>query len=550
MNRLTRLCPDAVAFEYRSIDRLMLNAYIPTLQTPGAMARFLREVRHKPILAGAVFKELTDDLVRRTTEFAQQKGLSIQSPPGRMRPGELGQKMLSQARKRGDWGVVGIVAHQEQARVFCSTHGGGRPTNFRVREDRRRVKHYYFYFRDRACGEGFVRICTYPPFATRIWLNAHGYLAARMAEQRIAVELDDNCVVSCADPKALQEAADAFKDQVESIARRWLDTVPSPLTAEERAAGYPTRLSIFQAEFSDNVIFHKTAVLNRVYEQMLSEHLHMGRPDMIKATFDRRITRRTPGQFKTRILREGTVACMKVFYKSSFLKQYNKSGRVLRTELCVNNPQDFGLRKGLAHLGQLSCIAEHTTTRFTEAQAVARSTALNRSTFERMVTPSQNAEGQRVAALRFGTTWAMQLLMALGCARLCFGAFGNQDVCRVLVEQLGVSREKAASQRVGYELRKLRGKGLVHKAKGRNRYTLTPLGQRVVPGLVKFHERLLSPTLDSFDQVVQRLAKKCVDPDQPRAGHDREQHKLDRLLDALNADMDALAAHSAFRDAA
>lgn len=554
MNRLARLCPDAVAFEYRSIDRLILNAYIPTLQTPGAMAHFLRQVRGKPILAGVVFKQLTDDFVGRVRAFAELHGFPVVSPSRGMRPGEAGQRLLDRAAARGTFGVVGIVVHQERARVFCSTHGGGRATNFRVKEDRRMVNHYYFYIRDPKFGEGFVRICTYPPFATRIWFNGHGYLASRLAEQGIAVEFDGNCVVGCADPAALQKAADEFQTKVEQVARQWLGIVPNPLSEKERAAGYETRLSIFQAEFSDNLIFHKTAVLNRLYERVLSEHLHLGRPDMIKVMFDRRITRRTPGKFATRILREGAVACMKVFYKSSFLKQYNKAGRVLRTELCVNNPNDFGLKKGLAQLGQLSRIAEHTTTRFTEAQAVAHSTALDRSTFERLVTPSKKVEGeneanasQRVAALRFGTTWVMQLLMALSCAGLCFGAFGNRDVCRLLVEQLGVAEDQATPQRIGYELRKLRGKGLVHKAKGRNRYTLTPLGQKVVPALMKFQQRLLGPTLDSFDTVarqMQQIARSKAPPT------DWSMHELDRLLDRLNNDMDDLAAHCAFKAAA
>lgn len=551
MNRLARLCPDAVDFEYRCIDRLILNAYIPTLQTPGAMAYFLRNVRGKPILSGIVFKQLTDDFVQRTRAFAEKHAVPMLTPPRGTRPGELGQKLLANARKRKRFGVIGVVVHQERARVFCSSHAGGRATHFRVKEDRRFVNHYYFYIRDPECGEGFVRVCTYPPFATRIWLNGHGFVAASLAKQKIATELDDNCVVSCADPAALQTAADAFDgEQVERIARRWLAMVPDPLTADERAAGYPTRLSVFQAEFSDNLVFKRTAVLNRLYERVLSEHMHLGRPDMIKAMFDRRITRRTPGTFKTRILREGTVACMKVFYKSSFLKQYNKSGRVLRTELCVNNPNDLGVKKGLAHLGQLGRIAEHTTTRFTEAQAVARSTALDRSTFERMVTPSIQDEGKRVAALRFGTTWAMQLLMALGCAGLCFGAFSNQDVCRTLVEQFGVAKEQARPQRVGYELRKLRGKGLVHKAKGRNRYTLTALGQKVVPALVKFHQRLLGPTLDSFDEAARRQcqAQSTDGVDPPEVEID--EHELDRLLRQLNRAMDELAEHTGFSKAA
>jgi hypothetical protein len=549
MNRLAKLCPESIAFEYRSIDRLMLNSYIPTLQTPAAMAYFLREVRRQPILSGIVFKKLTDDFVGRVQELSELHGLSIQSPPRGMRPGELGQRMLDKARKAGKFGVVGIIAHQEKARVFCSSHGGGRATNFRVKEDRRMVKHFYFYIRDPQYGDGFVRICTYPPFGTRIWLNGHGYLAARLKEQGIATEFDDNCVVHCADPAALQKAADEFIGKVESIARRWLKMVPAPLTDKERAAGYQSKLSIFQAEFSDNLIFHKTTTLNRLYERVLSEHMHLGRPDMIKVMFDRRITRKTPGRFATRILREGAVTCMKVFFKDSFLKQYNKSGRVLRTELCVNNPNNFGSKKGLAHLGKLDRIAENTTTRFTEAQAVAHSTALNRSTFERLVTPSENAEGKRVAALRFGTTWAMQLLMALACAGLCFGAFSNQQVCRVLIERLDVSEEQARPQRVGYELRKLRGKGLVHKAKGCNRYTLTPLGQKVVLALVKLDQRVLGPTLDSFDEAVRRLARDCKEAEGPPGDCEFKEHELDRLLRDLNDGVDALAAYTCFRKA-
>ena len=42
MDTIAECCTDAVAFSYRSIDRLVLNAYIPTLQTPAAMAVFFK----------------------------------------------------------------------------------------------------------------------------------------------------------------------------------------------------------------------------------------------------------------------------------------------------------------------------------------------------------------------------------------------------------------------------------------------------------------------------------------------------------------------------
>ena len=95
-----------------------------------------------------------------------------------------------------------------------------------------------------------------------LWWNAHGYLAAQLRRHRIAFRAMDNCIVEVADPAVLQRFADQVTSQlVEHLALRWLSRIPDPLTREERAAGYPLRFSIYQAEFSDNLIFKQTQVL-------------------------------------------------------------------------------------------------------------------------------------------------------------------------------------------------------------------------------------------------------------------------------------------------
>ena len=400
MNPIAECCADAVAFSYRSMDRLVLNAYIPTLQTPAAMAVFFRQVQRKPILAGKVFKDLTDRFVADVMHFAQQRRIPVLRVTDRTRPGEVAQKALKAAGRAGRFGVVAIVVHQESARVFASTHAGGRATNYRVKEDRRLVNHYYFYLRDKDYGEGFVRRSSYPPFQTPIWMNAHGYLAAQLRRRRIDFRTDENCIVEVADPAVLQNIAEEFDAAlVERIARRWLAMTPDPLTPQERAAGYPTRLSIYQAEFCDNVVFHKTQVLNRIYEPLLKDQLHLSRLDMVKVLFDRRITRRT------------------------------------------------------------------------------------------------------------------------------------------LTERLGVPAEQVTVGRIGYELRKLRGKGLVRKAAGRNLYTLTDLGHRVAIYFTKLHQRVLTPLLDSADRSLRS------DPTPPS-------HSADRALQRLNAELDALVEQSGLKHAA
>jgi hypothetical protein len=528
MQTLAEICGTAVAFSYRSIDRLVLTAYIPALQTPGAIARFFREVCQKPILSGLVFKWLTDRFVTQVQAFAQARHIPVVRIQGRTRPGEIGQRLLRTAHRRQRWGVVGIVVHQEMARVFASYHAGGRPSNFWVKEDRRLVNHYYFYLRDREFGDGFVRINSYLPFQMRLWWNAHGYLAAYLRRYRIAFRAADNCIVEVADPAALQRAADQVTPQlVEHLAIRWLSQVPDPLTREERAAGYPLRFSIFQAEFSDNVIFQQTQVLNRVYEAMLRDHPHLGRPDLVKVIFDRRIYRNTPSAFATRVLRQGVVSCLKVFYKTSWLKQYNKGGRVLRTEACVNDPRDFMIKKSLVHLGYLAASRTMPSRASRKRKAVALATALDRSTLERLVTPSTNG-GQRVPGLRVGAPRTMRILAALGCAGLSFKAFSNVEFRTVLIEQVGAEPQEATPTRVGYELRKLRGKGLIRKVGGRNRYTQTDLGYRVALYLTKLHQRLLAPTLDSLNPMLQAAL----------AG---SPHELDQALVRLDDDFTALA---------
>ena len=528
MSTLTDVCGSAVAFSYRSFDRVILNGYVPRLQTPGGVAVFFRDVQHKPILAGKVFKDLTERFVGQVKRFAEQRRIPMLPVTGKQRPGEVAQAALRRAERDGRFGVVAIIVHQEMARVFASRHGGGRATNFRVIEDRRLVNHYYFYFRDREYGDGFVRICSYPPFSTRIWMNAHGYIQAQLRRRRVRFEAVDNCLVSASDPRAVQEAADEFTAaRVEQIARKWLAMVPAPLLPEERAAGYETSLSMYQVEYCDNVIFEQTRVLNRVFEQILRDHLHLGRLDMVKVLFDRRPNKRTKTRCATRVLREGAVACLKVFYKKSFLKQYNKAGRLLRTEVCINDPTDVGVRKSLVHLDYLRRIADHTLTRFQKAQAVAYASAWDRSTFERLTTPSVMG-GQRVAALRFGAPRTMQLLAALACAGLSLCAFSQGQLRTVLVERFGVPPDEVRPTQLSYQLRKFRGHGLLRKVPGKNLYTLTDLGYRVAIGLTKLHERLLAPLLHSFDDAVRHSLTEAT-------------HDMDHLLSRINQDFDQFA---------
>ena len=69
--------------------------------------------------------------------------------------------------------------------------------------------------------------------------------------------------------------------------------------------------------------------------------------------FNRRVTRRTPGRFRTRVLTEGVVPSLHVDYKKSKVKQYHKEGQALRTETTINDTYDFEIGRALSNLPAL-----------------------------------------------------------------------------------------------------------------------------------------------------------------------------------------------------
>src|SRR6516164_1592858 len=125
------------------------------------------------------------------------------------------------------------------------------------------------------------------------------------------------------------------------------------------AAGYRYDVSILQAEFSLTQILDRPLSGRIFFEEIIRENLDLGRPDQVQLIFDRRVSRRTPGRFRTRVLTQGVIPSLHVDYKSSRIKQYFKqvpgvSQVGARTETTVNNPRDFYLGKRLGNLPALS----------------------------------------------------------------------------------------------------------------------------------------------------------------------------------------------------
>ena len=72
------------------------------------------------------------------------------------------------------------------------------------------------------------------------------------------------------------------------------------------------------------------------FEAVIRDNLDVGRPDRIQLLFERRITKATPGQFRTQVVQDGVNPSLHAYYKQTHLKQYFKEQRALRTETTIN----------------------------------------------------------------------------------------------------------------------------------------------------------------------------------------------------------------------
>ncbi len=150
-----------------------------------------------------------------------------------------------------------------------------------------------------------------------------------------------------------------------------LDRLPWPLSRKDREAGYDWELSIWQLEVSLTQIFDRPLRGREFFEEVLRDNLDLGRPDRLQLVFERRVTKKTPGLFRTRVIQDGVHPSLHIQYKNFDLKQYFKEGRGLRTEGTFKEPKDFGVNKGLANLPYLRQLGRHINRRLLEVERVS-----------------------------------------------------------------------------------------------------------------------------------------------------------------------------------
>jgi len=521
MASIPELMDGHITLEVECLDRLYLNGYIGRLATPGGLVMFMRDQLGKPIPSPVVLGHITETFREAVKTLADREQIPVHPFTHKEKKDNIANQFRRERGTRD--GIVFIGVAQEKTKAFQ-----GKKINGQFQFDRDKtvyVNHYYFYIDDEDFGPFFIKVCSYAPWGIKFCLNGHEWAKRQLEQKQIRYEALDNGFLSCADPGKLQEICDSLgPEEIDRVFRKWLARIPLPLRSQDRDSGYDWNLSMWQVEVSLTQIFDRPVRGREFFEEVIRDNLDLGRPDRVQLVFDRVVTKKTPGRFRTRVIQDGVHPSLHIEYKNFDLKQYFKEGRGCRTEGTFRNPNDFGINKGLANLPYLQKVGRQINRRLLEVERVSHNSGLSGDSIQRVVQPTVTENGEKAPSLKFGQPRVMALLLALTLFQHLINGFHNRDLRHLVADLLGVTTEQYTATQMTYDLRRLRLKGLIYRPPKTNRYFVTPHGWKVARLFSRLEARVFRPAMAMFTD------NDAVLPFPLRQALDRVDTQLDQLI--------------------
>jgi len=480
---------------YCSFDRIVIGAYFTMLHSPGGLLTWFRRLHPDKPLDKNQLMRFACRFGRRTQAFAKANHIPILYPEKGTRKHELAQTYLKDFQK--PHGIFLIMVVSERALIYDSFTPKTKAENLHrsLTAKWRMVNYYYFHLRDKNWGHVTIGISSHPPFAAKIILNGHEWLAQRAKRRGLTFEQQGNCFVDLLEEHALQELADTLSEgHLTEVCRHWMSRVMMGLTtAELKASNLTRRFSLMQVEYSHNMLFRQPRHLRWVYQAMIDNTRQRLKPGTINTVFgkDRRGVK-----IKSMSLRienpEYDLTTVNVWCGKNRIKTYDKGERVLRTEVTINHARSLGLKKSLSAWPKYGARMVQMITAFHNTLEAAAQCRLPSTVLEDLQAPTMQ-HGTRIPGISLTHQRVMTVLRtAVELAKRPNGFTAAELYAQVRDR---IPDQAYTKSQLTYDLRKLKAKTLLVKIKGRQRYCFTSEGLQTAVGLLVFREEILAPVL-------------------------------------------------------
>ena len=498
---------DLLQGSYDCIDRIVLNAFYPLGHSPGGFREWWRRLNNgcEDDLDNAHLMRMAGRFSRRVHGFARAQGIPIIDCRRGERKHRIAEEYLAtHSVKRGLFLILVGRAMASVWEVQRSVRGSVR----NLEKKRPYINHYSFHILDPEWGHITIKMAGHPPFGAQIILNGHEYVACQARKRHLTFTKEGNCFTHLAEPARLARIADTLSD-VDTIGRliqvceRWIYSACLCFALdieEQERTRFRYAYSVYQVEYSRNLLFEIGAQMEQVFERVV---------DRTRARFDvprlrtifgaKRRPRQTRRRDEPRLAvvvetLEYGLSVYKVHFGNLTLKAYTKSERVLRFEAVVHNTRDLGCGRMIERfpeiVARLKAMLEH----FMTALDCVDTAFISDGTLDRLPLPSHVGK-TRVGGVdinRPRTRTALAAVLALASSPT---GFTTAELASKAHAMTGQTPSDYTVRQTAYDLKKLRGKGLITKLDRTRRYQVQPSAMRAIAALFILRDHVIAPIL-------------------------------------------------------
>jgi hypothetical protein len=542
LDELSEYYADVLDGTYDCVDRIVLNAYFRMGQTPGGFRTWWRQLNGSDDdLDNAHLMRMAGRLSRRVRAHAKAHQIPlIDCEPGE-RKHELAEAYLPQ--DPNFVGVFLILVGRAPAPVWdVQRSKNGLIVNLARKYPY--VNHYAFHLMDPDWGHVTIKLSGHPPFGAQIILNGHEYVARRALKEGIGFIKDGNCFTAVSDAARLGQVADTLCTpdiigRLAQLCERWIYSACLCFAldlAQQEKTGFHYDYSVFQGEYSRNLLFQRGSEMERIFQGLVDRTRTRLDVRTLKTIFGtKKRPSRRPGHTDPRVevvveRPRYDLTVFKLHFGKLTVKLYTKGEHVLRIEVIVHNTRALPTGRSLPKFSEIVSRLKSILNRFLNVVRCVDVVGIGDTQLDEWPTPSQVGR-TRVGGVDLNKPRMRAVVEAVIRLAAAPQGFSSSELAAQVHTLMGVPETGYTPRQAAYDLKKLRGKDLVHMAGTSRRYETVPEGLQALAAWLVLREKVIKPVLAGAGRP--RRGRKPKDQSPIDAHYETLQAEMRQLFQAI-----------------
>jgi hypothetical protein len=507
MDQLTEAYADYLHGSYDCPDRIVLNGYYRLGYTGGGFRHWWRRLHNTDEnLDKTHLVRMAGRFSRRVKAYAEKHEIPVLYSQPEERKHELAEQHIPQ-----DPAFVGlflVIISRASGLVWdVKQTSDGRIHS--LTKHYRYINHIFFHIMDPEWGHVTIRMSGHPPFRAMIILNGHEYVARQAQQVGLEFEQTSNCFASIMKPADLTRIAETScglhtKGQLRQVCERWVYTcLDFALPEEERLrSGFCYDYSLFQVEYSRNLLFRRPAQMEQVFNALIDRSRSLLDLKRIKTIFGRQRRPHYKGKRKAHRIRVERIlerpvynlTIFKIHFGPLTLKLYTKGEAVLRCEVMVHNTKALHCKRALDYFPEIIAKLQQILVRFLNQLHGLDQSFVADDTLDTLGHPGR-VGSTRTAGIELNKPRLRAVFQAVIALAALPRGFTASQLAHKVRFLMGWDENQYQPRQAAYDLKKLRGKQWVEKIGNSRRYQPHPTGLKTMAALLTLRDKVIKPVL-------------------------------------------------------